>query len=177
MIGNWLAAALESVPEEISSPHLPFTAPLSLKLIEEGQSHVRSKSYANAKEFNMDMACLFLKAHLHVRNYTVKSYFSKLYQALTSPNPPQGAVLSSSTNCTTLRAGPRNVKPAHGASDSDTAPSVTSYRVPTKDQIFVDEVTYKGWSMKLADWLHLANPDDPSRSGTYHPYHITVASA
>jgi chromatin structure-remodeling complex subunit RSC1/2 len=35
--GNWLAAALESVPEEISSPHLPFTAPLSLKLIEEGQ--------------------------------------------------------------------------------------------------------------------------------------------
>lgn len=35
--GNRLAAALESVPEETSSPHLPFTAPLSLKLIEVGR--------------------------------------------------------------------------------------------------------------------------------------------
>ena len=35
--GNRLAAALESVPEETSSPHLPFTTPLSLKSIEVGR--------------------------------------------------------------------------------------------------------------------------------------------
>jgi chromatin structure-remodeling complex subunit RSC1/2 len=28
---------------------------------------------------------------------------------------------------------------------------------------FVDELHYKGWSVKIADWLHLSNPDDPSR--------------
>jgi len=35
--------------------------------------------------------------------------------------------------------------------------------VSSKDRTFVDEVTYRGWSIKLADWLHLSNPDDPSK--------------
>jgi len=37
------------------------------------------------------------------------------------------------------------------------------FRVSTKDRTFVDEVHHKGLTVKLADWLHLANPDDPSR--------------
>lgn len=40
---------------------------------------------------------------------------------------------------------------------------VTTHRVLVKDRMFVDEVHYKGWSLKLADWVHLSNPDDPSR--------------
>lgn len=40
---------------------------------------------------------------------------------------------------------------------------VTTFRVPTRDRTFVEEVTFKGWRIRLADWLHLANPDDPSR--------------
>jgi chromatin structure-remodeling complex subunit RSC1/2 len=40
---------------------------------------------------------------------------------------------------------------------------VTTFRVSNKDRTFVEEVQYKGWTVKLADWLHLSNPDDPSR--------------
>lgn len=40
---------------------------------------------------------------------------------------------------------------------------VTTHRVLTKDRTFVDEVYYMGWTLKLADWVHLSNPDDPSR--------------
>ena len=27
----------------------------------------------------------------------------------------------------------------------------------------MDDVQYKGWTIKLADWLHLSNADDPGR--------------
>ena len=50
----------------------------------------------------------------------------------------------------------------HGA-DSEGVPGVTTYRVIQKDRTFVDELHYKGWSVRLADWVHLSNPDDPSR--------------
>lgn len=40
---------------------------------------------------------------------------------------------------------------------------MTTHRVLTRDRTFVDEVSYKGWKIKLADWVHLSNPDDPSR--------------
>lgn len=40
---------------------------------------------------------------------------------------------------------------------------MTTFRVSTKDRTFVDELQYKGWNVRLADWLHLANPDDPAR--------------
>ncbi len=32
-----------------------------------------------------------------------------------------------------------------------------------KDKKIIDEVHYKGWTVRLADWLHLSNPDDASR--------------
>lgn len=40
---------------------------------------------------------------------------------------------------------------------------MTTFRVSTKDRTFVDEVHFKGWSFRLADWVHMSNPDDPSR--------------
>ena len=53
----------------------------------------------------------------------------------------------------------------HGsaASDVDLVSGVTTFRISSKDRHFVDEVNYKGWSIRLADWVHLANPDDPNR--------------
>lgn len=45
----------------------------------------------------------------------------------------------------------------------DGVPGVTTFRVSMKDRQFVDQVDYKGWTVRLADWLHMANPDDPSR--------------
>jgi len=34
---------------------------------------------------------------------------------------------------------------------------------PTRDRTFVEEVNYKGWTVNLGDWVHLSNPDDPSK--------------
>ena len=39
-----------------------------------------------------------------------------------------------------------------------------THRAPlTRDRTFVEEVNYKGWKLKLGDWVHLSNPDDPSK--------------
>jgi chromatin structure-remodeling complex subunit RSC1/2 len=86
----------------------------------------------------------------------------RLYQALTSSTPPPGPPYISTTNFASLRAGPGNTKPLHAA-DGEGITGVTSFRISTKDRSFVDEVHYKGWTVKLADWLHLSNADDPNR--------------
>ncbi|TFY80726.1 hypothetical protein EWM64_g3282 [Hericium alpestre] len=65
------------------------------------------------------------------------------------------------SNFASLPAGPGTARPLH-AGDSE-QPGVTTFRISTKDRTFVDEVQYKGWSIRLADWVHLSNPDDPSK--------------
>ncbi|KAL0573841.1 hypothetical protein V5O48_008105 [Marasmius crinis-equi] len=142
--------------------YLPSQTPLSLKIIE---NRVRSNEYATPQDFDKDMARLFEKARRWLEPST-EPYgnvllLQRLYQALASSEPPPGPPYSSTTNFASLRAGPGNVKPVHG--DGEGVPGVTSHRVLTRDKKFVDEVHYKGWSVKLADWLHLSNPDDPSR--------------
>ena len=87
----------------------------------------------------------------------------RLYQALTSPSPPPGPPYVSPTNFASLRAGPGTARLLHSPPDPEKLPAVTTFRVSSKDRTFVDEVTYRGWSIKLADWLHLSNPDDPSK--------------
>jgi chromatin structure-remodeling complex subunit RSC1/2 len=92
--GHRVAVALEAIPEESTIPYLsytvtqvsnllikftyPFQIPLSLKIIEvrslypyalsdfdQGlQDHARSKSYATAKDFGLEMARLFEKSRL-----------------------------------------------------------------------------------------------------------------
>lgn len=41
--------------------------------------------------------------------------------------------------------------------------AVTTFRVSVKDRTFVDELVYKGQTLRLADWVHVASPDDPGR--------------
>jgi chromatin structure-remodeling complex subunit RSC1/2 len=48
-------------------------------------------------------------------------------------------------------------------SDSEGVANVTTHRVLTRERTFLDEVSYKGLKIKLADFVHLSNPDDPSR--------------
>jgi len=78
-----------------------------------------------------------------------------------SSNPLPGPPYHTTTNFASLRAGPGNAKPVHG--EGEGVAGVTTHRVLAKDRTFVDEVHYKGWTLKLADWVHLSNPDDPSR--------------
>jgi len=163
-IGNRYAAALEAMPEETNIPYLSFSTPLSLKLIE---SRARANAYASNKVFDKEVAQLFEKARRwHEPGSDVYGHvllLQRLYQALTSPTPPSGPPYVSSTNFASLRAGPGTARPLHSSSDSEKLPAVTTFRVSSKDRTFVDEVTYRGWSIKLADWLHLSNPDDPSK--------------
>ncbi|KAI9059557.1 hypothetical protein FKP32DRAFT_1596121 [Trametes sanguinea] len=158
--GNRLAVSLEAVPEETSIPDLSFTFPLSLRLVE---SRARMKYYGTSQAFDKEMSQLFLKAR---RWYEIGSepygnvlVLQRFYHALTSPNPPQPPY-TSSTRFAALPAGPGTAKPLH-ASEGDHG--VTTFRVSLKDRQVVDEVHHKGWTVKVADWLHLSNPDDPSR--------------
>ncbi|KAG7090566.1 hypothetical protein E1B28_009674 [Marasmius oreades] len=162
VIGNRLASSLEEIPEVANWPTSTSTAPLSLKIIE---NRVRSNEYATSQEFDKEMIRLFEKARRWHEPCT-ESYgnillLQRFYQALTSSNPPSGPPYSSTTNFASLRAGPGNVKPVHG--DGEGVAGVTNHRVITREKKFVDEVHYKGWTVKLADWLHLSNPDDPTR--------------
>ncbi|KAF9235837.1 hypothetical protein BU15DRAFT_77561 [Melanogaster broomeanus] len=163
IIGNRLAIALEAVPEDPTSPLLSYHSPLSLKLIE---GRARSKSYETSKDFDLDMARLFEKARRWyepgTEPYGRVLLLQRLYQAITSPSPPSGPPYTSSTNFASIRAGPGTARPLHSM-DSEGVPGVTTYRVSTRDRTCVDEVHHKGWSIRLADWLHVSNPDDPSR--------------
>ncbi|KAI0078514.1 hypothetical protein K474DRAFT_1660319 [Panus rudis PR-1116 ss-1] len=161
--GNRIASALESLPEETNIPEVPYTTPLSLAAI---QTKARNKSYESSQAFDKELACLFLKGR---RSYEPCSELyghvlelQRLYHALTSPTPPQGPPYSSPRHFASLKAGPGSVKPLHSL-DAEGVSGVTMLRVPTRDRVFVDELHYKGWSVRLADWLHLSNPDDPSR--------------
>jgi chromatin structure-remodeling complex subunit RSC1/2 len=91
------------------------------------------------------------------------SHSQRFYQAITSIDPPPGPPYTTTTNFASLRAGPGTAKTGTIAEGDPHVFGVTTFRVPTRDRTFVDEVEYKGWKIRLADWLHLANPDDPSR--------------
>ncbi|KAF7971438.1 hypothetical protein HWV62_21208 [Athelia sp. TMB] len=167
IVGNRLATALEAVGEETIINNVSYTAPLSLKLIE---SNVRAKKFGSSQEFDKSMIRLFEKARRWhepcSEPYGRVLLLQRLYQALTSSNPPPGPPYSSPTNFASLRAGPGTARPVHATHTADPeggVPGVTTFRVSNKDRTFVDEVHYKGWSVRLGDWLHLSNPDDPSR--------------
>ncbi|KAI0651399.1 hypothetical protein C8Q79DRAFT_32964 [Trametes meyenii] len=158
--GNRLAVSLEAVPEETNVPDLSLNTPLSLRLVE---SRVRMSYYATAHTFDKEMSQLFLKARrwyeVGTEPYGNVLVLQRLYHALTSPSPPQPPY-SSVTKFAALPAGPGTAKPLHGSEDNT---GVTTFRVSLKDRTIIDEINYKGWTVRLADWLHLSNPDDPSR--------------
>ncbi|KAG8220643.1 hypothetical protein J3R82DRAFT_2911 [Butyriboletus roseoflavus] len=176
IVGNRLAVALEAVPEEPTSPLLSHQSPLSLKLIE---GRVRSTSYASSKIFDVDMARLFEKGRRwydpSTESYGRVLVLQRLYQALTSPSPPAGPPYTSPTHFASIRAGPGTARPMHATADADGVPGITTFRVSTKDRTFVDEVHYKGWTIRMADWLHLSNPDDPSRPIVGHVFKCWIS--
>ncbi|KAH0838855.1 hypothetical protein J3R83DRAFT_7269 [Lanmaoa asiatica] len=176
IVGNRLAVALEAVPEELTSPLLSYQSPMSLKLIE---GRVRSTSYASSNEFDLDMARLFEKGRRWYEpcseSYGRVLVLQRLYQALTSPSPPAGPPYTSPTHFASIRAGPGTARPLHATADADGVPGITTFRVSTKDRTFVDEVHYKGWTIRLADWLHLSNPDDPSRPIVGHVFKCWIS--
>ncbi|KAH9836628.1 uncharacterized protein C8Q71DRAFT_758865 [Rhodofomes roseus] len=160
--GFRLAASMEAIPEEVAG--LPFNFPLSLSLIE---SRARNKQYAFSKAFDEEMSQLFVMGRRTyepgTEEYGHILILQRLYHALTSSNPPPGPPFTTTTNFASVRAGPGTAKPLHANAESEGILGVTTYRVSTKDREFINEVHFKGWTVRLADWLHMSNPDDPSR--------------
>ncbi|KAF8878456.1 hypothetical protein BD779DRAFT_1554735 [Infundibulicybe gibba] len=152
IIGNRLATALEAVPENSSIPYLSYSSPLSFKTIE---NYTRNKSYPDTKAFDRDMARLFEKARRWHKSssdaYGKVLHLQRLYQALTSPYPPVGPPYHSSNHFASIAAGP-------GMTGSSEPMDVSLL-----NKTPLDEVAYKGWKLRVGDWVHLSNPDDPSR--------------
>ena len=93
----------------------------------------------------------------------------RFYQALTSSNPPSGPPYKTTTNWASLPVGPRTAKPMNAAKGG-TSRAVTTFRVATKDRKFLEEVEYRGWGIRVGDWVHLCNPDDPSKPIVGHVF-------
>ncbi|THV07276.1 hypothetical protein K435DRAFT_742310 [Dendrothele bispora CBS 962.96] len=183
VLGNRLSTSLDNVPDQLDNPTATSTELLSLKIIE---TKIKDGLYTSPKLFDKDMMLLFEKSRrwyeIGTESYGRVLILQRLYQALTSVHfsPPSGPPYVSQTHFAALKAGPGNVRPVHSHSVQDASSSsqgnsagssrtqqlatgVTTHRVPTKDRNFVSEVNYKGWNIKLADWVHLSNPDDPSK--------------
>lgn len=112
------------------------------------------------------MSKLFLKGRRwyepESEGYSNVLLLHRLYQSLTSPDPPSGPPFKTTTHFAALPAAPGTARPLH-STDAEGVPGVTTFRVSSKERRFVDEVHYKGMIYKLADWVHLANCDDPGR--------------
>src|ERR1700742_4606027 len=85
-----------------------------------------------------------------------------MYQQLMTSNPPPTPATFSPIYFSSVPAGPGTAKPLHSA-DSTIEDGVTTFRISSKDRTFTEEVEYKGMNYTIGDWVHLANPDDPSR--------------
>ncbi|KAL1740744.1 hypothetical protein HDZ31DRAFT_22741, partial [Schizophyllum fasciatum] len=177
--GNRAAVSLENIPDSFSMPSASPQPSVSLKQIEASYTRTRHKSYTSSKDFDKDFAMLFMRGR---RYYAIASeaygrvlLLQRLYQFLTSPDPIAGPHYASNTNFAALAAGPGRVRPLHSGAQSQTlVPSaavkagstmegVTSPRVNDLNRSTVPEVHYKGWSLRLGDWVHMSNPDDPAR--------------
>lgn len=97
-----------------------------------------------------------------------ESALQRLYQRLTSyaeaplhVNPPP----PSETYYASLSAGPGRAKlmPSESSSHFEDPHAFASTRVQSKDRVVTKEARYKGMSYKLGDFVHVMNPDDPSR--------------
>ncbi|KAF9068323.1 hypothetical protein BDP27DRAFT_1327454 [Rhodocollybia butyracea] len=103
----------------------------------------------------------------------------RLYQALTSPYPPErpnaglGSLYSSETNFASRRVAPgrldtnlpSNVTTSGVEDQSIVVSGTKQMHIIMKDRVFLDKVEYKGWTIRVGDWVHLANGSDATAQG------------
>lgn len=129
------------------------------------------------RDFDLDMTRFFEKARRWSQSqptiYGAVLILQRLYNALTAPLPlplpASGIPEPSPTGFASLPAGPGNARFAHEQAqevkpgDEASGRHITSFRISTKDRIVTSEARYKGLAYKVGDYVHLMNPDDPSR--------------
>ncbi|KAJ3998675.1 hypothetical protein F5050DRAFT_1566656 [Lentinula boryana] len=161
VIGNRLAAVFESIPDVIDGPTSSGKGrPISIKAIE---TRIKSKAYSTPASFDRDMMLLFEKG----RRWWEPAPSHRLYQSLTSPHLPEGhkpglGPYSSETNFAALRIGPGRVNHQNPSEGDELVFASGSKQIHTitNNRIFLDQIKYKGWTVRVGDWVHLANGSD-----------------
>lgn len=131
------------------------------------QNRLNLRGYNTPKDFDMDMLRLFEKGRRWFeegsKDYGRVLILQRLYQGLTSS--AAAAKLLNKTaphNFASIPAGPGVAQPLHSAtSTSETA--VTTYRIQNKDRTFHEEAVFKGTAYRSGDYVHVMNPNDPTR--------------
>ncbi|KAF8588485.1 hypothetical protein K439DRAFT_1384573 [Ramaria rubella] len=163
-VGQHPWQSLEEIPENAQVKDLSFSGPISYKMIE---TRVRTQHYATPTLFDQDMGRLFERARrwhtAGTEAYGLCILLQRLYHLLTSP-PLPNIVPATTSNFSSIAAGPGVARPLHSQpSESLSSHAVTTFRIPTKDRVFTEELTHKGMSIRVGDWVHLMNPDEPAR--------------
>nr|KIR45973.1 chromatin structure-remodeling complex subunit RSC1/2 [Cryptococcus bacillisporus CA1280] len=174
--GQRLAEVLDILPEVVDIPYLSFNHPLSFARI---NAIADASRYPSLRDFDMDMVRLFEKArrwfHDGSEEYGRVLVLQRLYNALTSiyplQLPPSGIPEPSSVAFASIPAGPGNARSMHeatqelraGAAEEQVGYGITTFRVGTKDRVFTEEARHKGMAYRLGDYVHVMNPDDPTR--------------
>ncbi|KAF8525251.1 hypothetical protein BU17DRAFT_42281 [Hysterangium stoloniferum] len=157
----WLS--LQKIPEDAVIKDLPSNVrTIGVKGLRE---RARSQHYTLPREFDQDLGRLFQKGR---RWYATGSegygkciLLQRVYHLLTSP-PFPNSIPHTTSNFSSVTAGPGVAKPLHSQA-IEASHAVTTFRIPTKDRVFTDELIYKGMTIRMGDWVHLMNPDEPAK--------------
>ncbi|KAK4703189.1 chromatin structure-remodeling complex subunit RSC1/2, partial [Phenoliferia sp. Uapishka_3] len=172
--GRHMATPLLSLPDPATRQdyYKLVPNPIALDVIE---SRARAGEYTTPEAFDRDLHHLFQVARIFIRPETPGNVYSdlivlqRLYQELTKRvshlTPPRALNLSSLSS---VPSGPGNLQSQNratspgGTADGDGKGLVTT-RVTLKDKIVLDGINYKGDILRVGDWVHLINPDNPAK--------------
>ncbi|GAA5841640.1 hypothetical protein JCM11251_004238 [Rhodosporidiobolus azoricus] len=160
--GRALATPLVDVPE--ASVYQAATEPVSLNTIEL-QGKVNAGLYPSPEAFDRDLHHLFTSAKSLARPESPGTLYSDLmvlqryYQELTKR---KSALERSSGIDTSTAFASSAVKREDDLGGTDLKSRATA-RPTTKDKIFLDGINFKGDVLRVGDWVHLFNPDNPAK--------------
>ena len=154
-----------------------------MRLFEKARRYYRSGGQSETKAYGNTIALQVRSNPIQVLNsrtllkLTCYRILQRLYQALTStyespsieypgfthPNETSVPTASPSSHAF-IPAGPGLAKPTpdSGKNNYD-AYEFTGLRIVTKDRTATQEARWKGVGWKTGDYVHLVNPEDPSR--------------
>ncbi|SCV72636.1 BQ2448_4173 [Microbotryum intermedium] len=139
--------------------------PVALDTIE---ARVHARAYESPEMFDRDLFRLFENAKRFTRPGEANSEYADLvvlqrvYQELTkrvsSLTPrPQNLTLPALSS---VKLGPGNCE---GKDPVDGEPKTAQTRISMKDKIFLDHINFKGQVLRVGDWCHLLNPENPAK--------------
>ncbi|GAA5913718.1 hypothetical protein JCM6882_002325 [Rhodosporidiobolus microsporus] len=165
--GRALATPLLDLPDPATRPdyYQLVPDPVSLDSIE---AKVNAGAYPSPDAFDRDLFRLFAAAKLFVRPETPGTLFSdlmmlqRLYQELTRRKSALERSAGTDSTSAFTASGPSSVKREDDLGVSDLKSRATT-RPTTKDKIFLDGINFKGDVLRVGDWVHLLNPDNPAK--------------